>query len=424
MPIQLKSFTQISTELRRLRILALASRFAFETTKTVVRARIHSGTIDPKQPVTIKSDSKVIVSDTHYHLLNKLQFQIPRYVRETVFVRIISTLEVFLVDVIRDIFLHRTDLFYSQNRSINLTYGEILSCDDISRIRNKVLSIELRQLHSKGLREIAKYYEGTLGLRFSEITSHLDVLWEMIDRRHLLVHRLGRADEAYRHKYNYRGKGALSADDTYLKEALDLIEQFSAALKVQVAEILSSKISVNEDSDRVEIEIEVETASEEGERAVAPEFPFVVNDRKAGEHGAKLADILAYRRRGQDERKVLVLNGSRETVNSYISELKKRQRKGLLSVVRKEVLMAPGVPLGFRSSSLDRQALEAIALSLPPEPWPAGLHKDIAARLRISNSEASRALRTISSDESLRSLVAAGDPGSGGGEGSLPNDLS
>jgi hypothetical protein len=394
-----------------LNVLARACDFAFEVASGALNRQIREGRIDPLFPVYLPCDPGTEVASSHYIFLNRLKSQFPRYIRETIFVRLISTFEVFLVDLVRDVFMHRTDLFQSTN-VIELTHAEALSVASSAHLRERVLLKELRQLHSAGIKDIAKYYERRMEIKFPELLDGISRLWEMHDRRHLLVHQLGRADQAYRHKYGYARKGPLSIDEGYLSEAINTIIEFADTLEPKVTALLSD-LHNREGADRnvFELEIEVETASDEAEHLFLPSYPFIVNDRATGERGALLSDILAYSRDGE-EGVVLLLCSDRETVLAYLSELKKLEKRGLLSIIRKDIHKAPKDGMQDEPpTNLDRDTIEEIARRLPAQPWSKGIHKEIAQALSISNTQCSRAIKTILRDDSLLSLVGIFESG-------------
>jgi hypothetical protein len=323
-----------------------------------------------------------------------------------IFVRLISTLEVFPVDLVRDLFLHDTSLFHDHRKMLEISYAELLGTNDLTHLRNRLINGELRQLHSKGIRETAKYYDGRLGLSFAALGINLNTLWEMVDRRHLLVHRLGRADESYRRKYGYDKKGALTISTDYLAEALDIVDGFVAKMEAKVAEVLAPPTdNAKEAPDRIDIRIEVAAASTEGERALRPSFAFVVVDRLVGERTATLDDILAGSQPIEDGSQVLELSGTTDETDAYIRELRRRQKGGLFTygILEKKRIKVRASSRKVRAPA--EEVSRAVAASLPAEPWPTGIHKLIAVELGITNSECSRAITAIRADPELYALV-------------------
>lgn len=401
--MRLSSFIRFFIELKRLRGLASASEYAFKTAESEVRRRVYKKEIDPKLPVSLDPNSTSVVANNAWVLMNSLSAKYPRYIRETLYVRLVSTLEVMLVDVVRDLYFSRTDLLADPHKFIEITHGEILSAGGISQIRNRVINSELRQLHSKGMRDIVKFYEKKFGVKFSDLGINLSVFWEMIDRRHLLVHSLGRADEQYRRKYQYNSKAPLTVRQDYLMSSLDLFEKIGDKLEVAIKEIIESKPPSGVVAE-FSMEIEIFVHDAEGERATLPSFAFVVNDRQRGEHGVRLADILSLRQASRDGSERYFISGQKDTLNAYLRVLRKLDKNGHLSF-QVHGRTHSGLIVSAKPTSLDETIVTQIAKRLPAQPWPKHIHKIIAGDLCISNSECSKAITLILARPDLMLLL-------------------
>ena len=124
-----------------------------------------------------------------------------------------------------------------------------------------------------------------------------------------------------------------------------------------------------------------------------------------GEHGAALGDILLYSR-DDIEGTTLMLKGDRETVRAYLRKVKSFAKKGHLSIVRQDVYKnQKGDEKRQLPPKLDSDTIEKIARRLPVKPWPKGIHKKIANDLAVSNTQCSRAINLILSDDSLSLLI-------------------
>lgn len=407
--VRFACFGHAEVELRRLRALWLSLQFGFEVAGAQTRARVRGNKAVGVSPLTLADGTKV--TDSHYDFIGQTKSQMPRYAREVIFVRLVSTLEVFLVDLVRDLFVHDSSLFHDQKKVLEISHAELLGTNDLTHLRNRLINGELRQLHSKGMRETAKYYDARLGLGFASLGLDLATFWEMVDRRHLLVHRLGRADEQYRKKYGYDKKAALTITAEYLKLVLNLADQFVAKMDARVSEVIAPAADrPDRAADRVEVHLEAAATSTEGDLALQPGFVFVVNDRDVGERTAVLRDILTSDQPLEDGGRILELGGTTDETDSYVRELKRRERRGLLTYV---ILNKKRIK--HRASSRNLRApeegvLHAVARRLPAEPWPTGIHKEIAAELGISKSACSRAITVIRNDPDLSALMGTGSP--------------
>jgi len=419
--VRFACFGHAEVELRRLRALWLSLQFGFEVAGAQIKARVRGNKAVGISPLTLADGTKV--TDSHYDFIGQIKSQMPRYAREIIFVRLVSTLEVFLVDLVRDLFVHDSALFHDQKKILEISHAELLGTNDLTHLRNRLINGELRQLHSKGMRETAKYYDARLGLGFASLGLDLATFWEMVDRRHLLVHRLGRADEQYRKKYGYDKKAALTISAEYLELVLNLADQFVAKMEVRVSEVIAPPVDRQDRApDRIDVHLQAAATSIEGDLALRPGFVFVVNDRDVGERTAVLRDILTSDQPLEDGGHILELGGTTDETDSYVRELKRRERRGLLTyvILSKKRIMHRASSRKLRAP--EEGVLHAVARLLPAKPWPTGIHKEVAAKLGISKSACSRAITVIRNDPDLYALVGTRSPSENAAEAKQVTD--
>ena len=213
------------------------ARFSFEQTSKLVINQIRKSEIDPKDPLSVKIDDKnYVTAQDGYTFLRQTKSQIPRYLRETILVRLITALEVFLIEVVRELFLYRRDIFYS-DQQIQFHQNEILSTNSITEIWSKVLKFELRKLQNQGFKEFVKYYDRKLGIDVGRSPVSIKLIQEMHDRRHLLIHRLGNTDEKYRRDYS-ESKKHISVPENYLLNSISSINDFAEFIWKQSQNVL------------------------------------------------------------------------------------------------------------------------------------------------------------------------------------------
>lgn len=140
--------------------------------------------------------------------------------RAILFVRLVSVLEAYLIDTVRWLFLHRKDLFH-KDETLELQYRELLAARSLNQLFGKLIERECRRLQNRGFAEMRKYFQKRFAIDFAMAgtPSVFPVLEEMHERRHLLVHRLGRTDDIYRRAYKTR-EARLSVPEDYLLSGL------------------------------------------------------------------------------------------------------------------------------------------------------------------------------------------------------------
>ena len=130
--IQSPPLIKLDNEINRLHELYQTSVFSYRDSARSLTRKINSKEIQPSDPIdlTLLGIPGEPVARNAYSLRTRLNSVFPKYLRELIFVRIISALEVFLADVVREIFLSRRDLFHIDGGVIYIDFfpvGEPIS---------------------------------------------------------------------------------------------------------------------------------------------------------------------------------------------------------------------------------------------------------------------------------------------------------
>lgn len=386
-------------ELNRLKHMYFAARFSFEQTGKLVKNQIHKKEIDPKEPMVIKIDNNdYFVAQNGYSFLHHTKSQFPRYLREIILVRLISALEVFLIEVVRELFLYRRDIFHS-DQQIKISHREILSTNSITKIWSKVLRGELRKLQNQGFKEFVTFYDQKLGIDVGRSPVSIKLIQEMHDRRHLLIHRLGNTDEKYRHDYSERKK-RISVSENYLLNSISLMNDFAEFLWKQSLNVLEKAQIEKENKDlRIE-EIVIEILPKGDSTLINPSYNFYVND-----YIISLSDILESKVfESKESTTKLKISGPSPFIKEYMKRIKNAGKRGELILHGRRTIKYPQRKIKVRCG-LEDSEIESIARNLPPQPWSKGIHKEIAAIKGISNTQANRVISKILDDPKLKSLI-------------------
>lgn len=388
---------KLDVELSRLKSLYFTARFAFEQTGRSIRDKIRTGEIDTKEALLLHvNDQDIQVAPSGYSFLRRTKSQFPRYLREIIFVRIISALEVFLIDVAREFFLHRRDMFHS-DQQVSFSQREILSKASITEIWSKVLKSELRKLQNRGFKEVVKFYDRRLGIDIGRSPVSIKLIQEIYDRRHLLVHRIGATDLQYRRTYGEKRK-RLSVSEDYFLDSISSIKYFSEFLWEQAENIFKGVQISKVSKDLCIQEINIETLAEGNLTLIDPSYHFYVEDSIIG-----LSDILESKVVNTEKSLITIrVSGSEPSIKEYMKRIVKAAKKGELILHSRKQIRWPRKKTRCR---LEMETIESIARNLPPQPWPKGIHKKIAAAKKISNKQASAAITKILEDPKLKALI-------------------
>ncbi len=236
----MKAYSIAKTELASLKGLHRSSLYAFSQVEEFLRYKAHckynraDGCID--------ADLQAI-QPIFYKLKASFRNRLRNQMRELIFIRLVSVLEAYLVDTVRDVFLVTKKPFRDQTSQAGFTQAELLSARSISLFfqnNNK----ECRRLTSGGFYEVIKYYKSRFSIDLTRINPGKTTMGEYHERRHLLVHRLGKTDAQYRKSYGFTGR-TVSVDEEYLLKSIDdfefFIYQVNQAISTHIEKITDIK---------------------------------------------------------------------------------------------------------------------------------------------------------------------------------------
>jgi len=220
----LASFRVFKLELSRLHKLYDNSINAYQIAREVIYAKIKSGELRPDEEMNFESydGTKFRIARAQSSAHN-LRIQYPRFLRELIFVRLISALEIFLVDSIKESFLINKKLLKPENDDLlKVSENEFLSYSSIDEALEKYIERKCRNLHGQGYEELRKFYFKNLNIDFAKSKLGVSKITMYHDQRHLLVHNLGRTDTQYKHKYSTESKLIKIEESYFLEVSKDL----------------------------------------------------------------------------------------------------------------------------------------------------------------------------------------------------------
>ena len=365
--IPFTSYRRFYQEFKRLKSLHLTLEYVISRMAHEVKNDLYSGRMPKDEPVSLNGED--IVSTNPYGLLSRLRSQHPKYVREIIFVRLMSAIEVFLVDTFKEILTARPDLLPGK-KTIEISYGELAHHETTTLLRRRAINREVRSVQNGGIVELVKFMERTLSVSLSEVVPSVTSFTEFRDRRNLLVHRLGRADEKYRRDYGFSGKDALSVDRDYLISVFETSDFLAEKLHETSQGIVSTGRRITKKQHEQVTELKIVPHSDIGRKALDPSHRIRVNDRIKGEFFTTLGDITTIS--GSEDGVVsLVLSGSRESIATYVRGVRKMSKKGHLDLVESNTVRKP--PKLIPPSGLDRNMLESVARMMPSGQLPHGI---------------------------------------------------
>jgi|SRR5271165_1637404 len=304
---------------------------------------------------------------------------LPQTLRETIFVRLVSALEVFHVDVVRSIYALRRDLLQRES-TIELPYAYLASLSTIPELITKLVDRDCRAITSGGFEVATKFYKQRFNIELKSIPGYKN-LKEIHDRRHILVHRLGHTDDQYRRSYSY-GPRRVSVDQPYLLNSIQYIRSFAHEVVKRGGSLAANAIPASSSRGLNDMAVHVKLQSLEAEAMTSPEFFFLYNERYYC-----LRDLIRERTvSGQEVR--LSLRGQSNVLRVYLRKIKALAKQDKLLIV---------TPSKTRNVKvLSAEILEKIHQRLPATPGATADEKVIAKELGLKTEIVQHAIRHLS----------------------------
>jgi hypothetical protein len=312
------------------------------------------------------------------HFKTIVEELLPRSLRETIFVRLVSALEVFLTDVIREVYAVRRDLLETDSR-IELSYRYLGSLHTTSELITFLVNKDCRALTSGGFLKVTKYFKERLGIDIAAARS-FETLKEMHERRHLLVHRLGFTDEQYRHTYGPH-TNRVTVDEAFLVEAIKALRDFSDDIVAGASSIISGARGAVRHRGLNEISIDVEVCSPEADRITSPDYSFLYNERYYATR-----DMLM-ERSVSGLRVKMKLRGEKKVLRVFLRKVQ------LLAKTKKLIILIPAKTTNAKEVS--PATVERVRESLQGGVWNAEIAMRIAKSLRLNPRTVEAALRHL-----------------------------
>ena len=318
-----------------------------------------------------------------HHLAAKafLHRDAANYLREVIFVRLISAIEVLLID-------HASNLLSSNRqyigKKIEIETNLLSTYQSLDDLWGEIIKEELRDLNGKGFNDVIVYYRKKFDLDFSNFRE-LKLIEEMYERRHILVHALGHTDEKYRKKYSTED-AFISIDEAYLVKVFSIIEDFYEVVRrAGLHKIYTDRTIEIMRTYTIKFKIRILDAGC---------AQFFQSDFQI--QGISDSEKLKVITKSKIETKTdvdLVLGGDKAIIGKYIEILKRQENKKGLQITKRETISR-----GHRSTLNDDELLQ-LHLRLGPQPWGAGLKEAIAIELKISKTKISHAINLILDNE-------------------------
>jgi hypothetical protein len=384
----MEAYNNFQTEFSHLEMLHASTLYAYDEAILRSRQKAKEGYINKKDPVfrRLAGGNEFRLADTLKELHNKYKNNFRTILRETIFVRAISVLEVFLIDTIREILLARKDLFLNSD-IIKISYPHLISFNNSSEILSYIINNECRNLHNGGFKEISKYFRNRIKIELNNFKEPLKLIFEYHDNRHLIVHRLGLTDKEYRHKYNANIK-KVYISEKYLINAFINIRAFCEFVLNESIRIINSSDNLLSQTNEPFVTIALKTLDEKGYEAIQRNYIFSFDDSIV-----QLKDLSLQTIKKTDDIFNLIISGDINYLKRYITILKNLDLDKSIEIINIELTKPK--PVKKKKITVSIEMFEKIRNLLPAQPWEKGIHKIIASKLDVSHQIVREVIRKL-----------------------------
>lgn len=387
----MKAYNNFQREFTHLEMLHASTLYAYDEAILRSTQNAKEGYLNKKEPVFRKlaGGNEFRLASNLKALHNKYKHSFRTILRETIFVRAISVLEVFLIDAVRKILVARKDLF-TQSKIVTLSYPHLISFNNSSEILSYIINNECRNLHNGGFKEICNYFRNRLKIELNNFKEPLKIIFEYHDKRHLIVHRLGLTDKEYRHKYNTNIK-RVNINEKYLISAFKNIRAFCEFVLNESTIIINSTDNLLNQTDESFATIALKTLDKKGNEAIKKNYIFSFDDNIV-----QLKDLSLQTIKETEDIFNLIISGDINYLKRYIAILKKLDLNKSIEIINIELNEAK--PSKKKNVTVSVEMFEKIRTHLPAQPWEKGMHKIIASKLGVSNNIVQAVIKKLISD--------------------------
>lgn len=369
------AYQNFTKEISKLRAFYNSAIYAYDQTDYFLALK-------RKRKAELENLEIVIDLQPNFYISKKADKENPnhKHLREIVFVRIISALEVYMKDSILDVFKKTKTPFKIKEKKLSFNHDELLSMNSTADIFSKLIQDQLRNLKNGGLEELVLYYKDVFKIDIDKSTEIYQRLIKYHKQRHLLIHQLGKVDDDYRKKYLYE-VSHINIDEMTLLECFkdfsEFVNSIEATLKEKIKIDFNKKKSITKIEKQYRIKVEILKGNPE---ILKDEFQFSVDAKFF-----TLSKILRDRDFIDAKNVILNIAGNTIEVEQYKTLLEKEASRNKINIeylIKKKKQQIP----------LSKEILKKIREVIPPTPWKVGIHVELAEKLELPTRDVVRGL--------------------------------
>lgn len=372
----MKSYDRFIREVHNINRWLYTTIYSYKIATTDLRTRL-SANDDVESSV---ADAFNDIGYNAFSLIHRLSTDNTKMCKELALIRSISALEVYLIDSIREIY-HSNKSPFMKTAVIEYQLGEVLSCTDINELHDKYIEKQCRQLHSGGFEEITKFYKTRFNIEFTKFNTTIESktygfnqIKQYHQKRHIIVHRLGKTDAQYRKTYN--------TFETEVKlEESDLSVFFKVLLQFAYFVNNKAELHITTAPPENRIAIKVEMYDDSASNVFDPSY--LISIKK--DTSLPLSILLEKIEYESESVFTIKLHGVFSYLRKYYKLLQKIASSGKIKIISYETVSNVSNKKAIKQYAWGD--VEKVIELLPEKPWPKNIHKEIAQKLGWSNTK-------------------------------------
>ncbi|MFB5588482.1 hypothetical protein ACE41I_17470 [Bacillus cereus] len=338
----LRAFRNFRAEWQRLKRIYHVTMYSYEETLKRVEDEAQSGVLHRSDYIYYKEE---LIARSYRELNRNLEFRFANMTRESLFIRLVSLLELYFNDSLTELSSKTFDPFKSQDEK---TYkvGQLLSLSDVKSIQNEIIQNQVRSIVLGGFDKIKRFYNSKIDIDFTKSGVAIKDIETIYSNRNLIVHAGGVIDEVYIRKYGNEdmivGKRLEITEEfflTSLETVFNLVQYVTDKLeesynfadqntKLKDERIMKNKKKKKDFIRETEL-VGVFYSLDDIHKYLDEQFLFGFDEKY------RLCEILINKTILDDSTAKWTIRGNREKTSTYLGYLRLLKRKGYIEEVEK-----------------------------------------------------------------------------------------
>lgn len=233
---KIRAFQNFRTEWSRVKKIYYVTIFSYEETISRVNDELGKNLITNNEKFHYKNE---LISRSPHELTRNLSDRYANMLRESLFVRLISIMELYFNDVLLELSEITFNPFKTEGTK-EYKVVDLLNINDIKAIQNEIIQNKVRGVVLGGYKEISKFLRTKLNINIANSDLNTTELKELYTRRNLLVHAGGYIDEYYYDNFIKDEGGSvgkrLTVTEDYFIASLELVLNYVVFVNSKIEE--------------------------------------------------------------------------------------------------------------------------------------------------------------------------------------------